>query len=319
MRLIILVAVIIGATTGCVGTQRTVPTVAGATEIVWQVDYSIGVTEGPVYDGAGGVWFVHAPCAPPNPCPELRTSLLRFDIESGETVTLLEDANTVGLAFDEQGRLLATILGASLSRRSRGQLDEVEVLADNWQGTPLFGPNDLVLDDRGGVYFTDLGGQLGNAVYYFDSSGDLHQVSSGILANNGISLSPNGSTLYVAGQARGEIFAFDVMEDGSLQGQRVFATTPAMAPDGLTVDRHGNVYAAGLAIRPRNPNAASPENLRPAVMVWDSDGEELLTIDPPEGHEPVNLTLVPPDGNMLYVTSREGLYRVPLRFVGAGE
>ena len=321
MRLIVPVAAIIGASTGSVAAQQAVPVVAGDTEVVWQAESSIGVSEGPVYDGAGGVWFVHAPCAPvpPNQCPELRTSLLRFDIESGETAVLQENANAVGLAFDEQGRLLATILRSSLSRRSRDQLEEVEVLADNWQGTPFFSPNDLVLDDSGGIYFTDLGGRQGNAVYYIDSSGELHQVNSGIPANNGIALSPDGTILYVAGQARSEIIAFDVTEDGSLQGQRVFATTPAMDPDGLTVDRFGNVYAAGSAFPPRNPNATPRENLRAAVMVWNSVGEEILTIEPPEGDQPANLTLVPPDGDMLYVTSGRGLYRVPLRFVGASE
>ena len=92
-----------------------------------------------------------------------------------------------------------------------------------------------------------------------------------------------------------------------------------MAPDGLTVDRFGNLYAAGLALAPRNPNAALTESSRPAVMIWNSRGEEILTIDPPEGHYPVNLALVPPDSDMLYVASLLGLYRVPLRFVGADE
>lgn len=321
MRIFALIGAFIAASMGSVYAQQTVPIVAGATDILWKSEDSIGFNEGPVYDGAGGVWFSHGPCAPGpgSSCPELRTSLLRFDIQSGETIVLLEDANTVGLAFDNKGRLIAAELSKRVTRRTRDRLEDVEVLTDNWQGKPFFLPNDLVLDRRGGIYFTDSGGRAGNAVYYLANTGKIEQVSRGIPFNNGITLSPGGETLYVASQPRGEIIAFDVQDDSTLSNQRVFAADFGMAPDGLAVDRFGNIYAAGPEGRVGVNARVSTGEPQTRVLAWNRDGEEILSIEPPEGEVPINLTFVPPDGDMLYVVSLGSLYRVPMQFVNVDE
>ena len=74
-------------------------------------------------------------------------------------------------------------------------------------------------------------------------TGDVQQVATGLNTANGIGLSPDGKTLYVAQSFAFNILAYDVNEDHTLSNERVFAAVPGGA-DGMTVDRFGNVYSS---------------------------------------------------------------------------
>ena len=309
---------------------QTVPRLGGDIERVFTTDSEPGWLEGPAYDGVGGVWFgdVAMAFAP----PDIPTTIFRYDVEDNETVVKIENTMGVaGLAFDADRNLIMThSIGRNVTRRAvdaNGDfVGDVTVLADHWQGQAFRYPNDLVVDGNGGVYFTDPDpaptfNPADNGVYYISPTGELQQVSTGLAYNNGIGLAPDGETLYVVESGLGvklaTLWAFDVNHDGSLANQRVFAELPPsdgrlFLPDGMTVDRFGNVYSSDLALE------VGAQMLEPGlpgskVRVWNSAGEEILTFEPPEGA--INLTFAPPDGNMLYFTSEKSLWRVPITFV----
>ncbi len=110
-----------------------------------------------------------------------------------------------GLMFDSQGRLVVAEMGGQ--RVVRRQDGDVTVLADMFGGRRLNSPNDLVVDTSDGVYFTDpqiRGGiEQPEAVYYLSPSGQLSQIITGMARPNGIILSPDERTLYVASSGGG--------------------------------------------------------------------------------------------------------------------
>lgn len=121
-------------------------------------------------------------------------------------------------------------------------------------------PNASVNDRRGGVYFSSSGlfspsAKSEGAVLYLDPEGSLHRMAEGIHYANGVAVSPDGTTLYVSEHLSRRILAYDIAGDGSLSGKRVFVAlddlvgedrnrTWEIGPDGLAMDREGNLFAA---------------------------------------------------------------------------
>jgi gluconolactonase len=152
----------------------------------------------------------------------------------------------------------------------------VRTLAASYEGKPLDGPNDLVVDAKGGIYFTDpqftpgvKKNQPGRAVYYRTPEGKISRVVEPNLfaMPNGVLLSPDGKTVYINNTYDSETFwnvdsdkdnfvwAYDVNEDGTLRNERKFAElqlTPdvldrrgrSSGADGMTIDSLGNIYVA---------------------------------------------------------------------------
>jgi gluconolactonase len=269
-----------------------VPRLGGDFEKLWTVESEPSWLEGPAYDGVGAVWFTNLNAR----------SILRHDIATGVTDLMATDPGTPnGLGFDPEGRLLAAIWkGGRLTRRPVTDLTDVEVLADDWQGTPLVAPNDIAVAVDGGIYFTD---QDGQGVYYLNADGVL-TLAAAQSGTNGIELSPNGGTLYVVAERITTILRFDVSDDGTLANRQVFAA-PGRFLDGLAVDRFGNLYA---------PTAVSL-TAGHEVRVWNSAGQQVLAFEPPE--LAINATFAP--GDMLYLTTRTSLYRVPIEFSLPGD
>jgi gluconolactonase len=119
---------------------------------------------------------------------------------------------------------------------------------------------------------------------------------------NGLAFSPDESVLYVADTDEHLLRAFDVAEDGSLSGDRVFYRVEPpgeLRPDGLKVDVYGNVYIAASD----------------GVQIVSPEGELQETIELPE--RPANLAFGGPDGRTLYVTGRTSVYAVGVRYQGA--
>ncbi len=126
---------------------------------------------------------------------------------------------------------------------------------------PLRGPNDLVFDRQGGFYFTDLGkGRLREldrgAVYYARADGSLiREVAFPMLTPNGVGLSPDGGTLYVAETEPARLWAFDLAGPGEIRrqpwpsphgGRLVTGSANYQRFDSLAVDRAGNICVATL-------------------------------------------------------------------------
>lgn len=249
-------------------------------------------TEGPARDGSGGIWFTDID----------GQKIHRFDIATGKTeLMVMESGGANGLLFDSDGRLLAAEgIAQQLTRRSE---NEVEVLADRWNGLRLNSPNDLIADANGGIYFTDpdyYHEVQDEGVYYLSSNGEFTQIISDLERPNGIALSPDESTLYVVEVTRSpsvsnsKIWQYDITLAGTISNARIFTTGFA---DGLTVDKFGNVFGAQYL----------------GVAAWDPDGKRILDFRSPE--ETTNVVLSDSHleyPNTLYVTGAGSLYRIEL-------
>ena len=136
---------------------------------------------------------------------------------------------------------------------------DVKVLYAECAGNPLIGPNDLVFDAQGGIWFTDHGRHAGRVqhpggVYYALRDGSLiREVVFPSESPNGIGLSPDGTRLYVAETHTGRVKSYNVTGPGELEGTAMGATgellcgLPGMQLfDSLAVDGDGNVVVATL-------------------------------------------------------------------------
>ncbi|MBL7038810.1 MAG: DUF1080 domain-containing protein [Pirellulaceae bacterium] len=254
-------------------------------------------TEGPAQGPDGKIYFSDIP----------NEHINIFDPESGEVTVFREESGKAnGLIFAPSGALYACEGGAR--RLTRQFDDEITVLAEDYEGKRLNSPNDLVMDGKGGIYFTDP--RYGNrddmemeveGVYFLPRRDKLARVIDDLVRPNGLILSLDNRTLYVADNGAKTIWAYDVQPDGTLAGGRKVAEMDLDAPgggDGMTIDQRGNIYCAGQG----------------HIWIWDPQGKVLAKIATPEG--PANCTFGGPDGKTLYITARQGFYCVQLNVAG---
>src|SRR5690606_7150884 len=125
-------------------------------------------------------------------------------------------------------------------------------LTGGYQGKAFNGPNDLWIDARGGIYFTDplyarkywtrdpAMQQDGQHVYYMTPDRKtVTRVDEAIKKPNGIIGTPDGKKIYVADIGDSKTYVYDVVADGQLRNRRLFTS---MGSDGLALDEKGNVY-----------------------------------------------------------------------------
>ena len=174
--------------------------------------------------------------------------------------------NSGGFEWHEQPGLLRPIgTPASYSGGRIERLDlrsgEFRTLYDRCGGHPLRGPNDIVFDRHGGFYFTDLGKVRARerdqgGVYYAQPDGSrIVEVVYPIMSPNGVGLSPDGETLYVAETEGGRLWAFDILDPGVVKrhpfpspngGRFLFSEAGFHRFDSLAVDAEGNICVATL-------------------------------------------------------------------------
>lgn len=191
------------------------------------------------------------------------------------------------------------------------------ILADGFEGRPFNRPNDLVADARGNLYFTDtipLGAtgepSLPSALYQLTAGGRVLRIATDIARPNGVALSPDERTLYVANTAGEWVLAYALDARGTPGARREFArlalpppregaaASTASGADGLAVDRDGRLFVATTL----------------GVQVFSPRGEPLGTITLPR--QPQNLAFAGPDRNVLYVVGRGAVYRITTRTAG---
>ena len=219
-----------------------------------------------------------------------------------------------GMTADKDGAVLLCQHGNRRIVRIDRHL-KVSTLVDHFEGKKLNSPNDLVFRSDGSLFFTDppYGLPKGdddpakelqfNGVYRL-AGGKLKAIVKDLTRPNGIALSPDEKTLYIANsdEKHKVWMCYDLAPDGSVSNGRVLADVTAEKeaglPDGMKVDSQGNIFATGPG----------------GVWVFSPDGKHLGTIKPPE--TPANCGWGD-DGKTLYITARTGLYRVKLP--GAGQ
>lgn len=288
-------------------TTPSIPGVVAAGTKVQVIKDGFQGTEGPIGMPDGSLIFTETQA----------NRITRID-KDGKTSTFLENTNgSNGLAFDSKGRLISVQTTPGQTKIGviypKGQ---EAVLTDNFEGKPYGRPNDLVVDRKGGVYFTEPGPNaapgspappLTPAVYYVPSGGRSMRVAEGIERPNGILLSADEKTLYVNNTQGEYVLAFDVQPDGSVRNRRNFAkyegvtktaTGVASGADGLALDSEGRIYAATTA----------------GVQVYDKSGKHLGTI--PVSRSPQNIAFAGPDKKILYIVGRGAAYKVQLQAEG---
>ena len=176
---------------------------------------------------------------------------------------------------------------------------EITTLYRDCDGEPLKGPNDLVFDAEGNFYFTDHGKTYGRrrdrtGVFYASPDGTMiREIIYPMEAPNGIGLSPDGRTLYVAETPTGRVWAFEILAQGRVGRRRVLGTVPGAPPlnvaycDSLCVDAEGNVLVATIVNG--GITAIAPDGAR-------------ITHTPCPDPLTTNCCFGGPDRRMLYVT-----------------
>jgi gluconolactonase len=250
-------------------------------------------TEGPVGTPDGGLYF-----------SDIRVNRIHRLEAAGKITTHYEQTNGAnGLALNKAGELFAAEGdGKRISMRNRD--GALMVLTDNVEGKPLLAPNDLILDSKGGIYFTDPGprpvvpGRPTSLSYLPAGAKQAILLDGAIGRPNGLTLTRNGETLIVADTIGNTVFAYDVQPDGKVKGKRAFTELhdiPAgkeSGADGLALDDRDRLYITTLT----------------GVQVFDAKGGYLGTIK--LGRQPANVAFAGPGRQTLYITAREGLYRV---------
>jgi len=252
-------------------------------------------TEGPVGTADGGLYF-----------SDIRVSKTYFLDPAGKIGVVREGTNGAnGLALTKDGELLFAE-GDAKRISKRGKDGIITTLTEGPPGVPLQAPNDLIVDARGGIYFTDPGPRPvvpGRPTYVYYLPAGAWQpilIDNAVPRPNGLGLTNDGKTLIVDDTLNPTVFAYDVQPDGSVRNKRAFAQLrdiPAgseSGADGLAIDRNDRVYITTVS----------------GVQVFDAKGQYLGTIK--AARQAANVAFGGPDKQTLYLTAREGLYRVKI-------
>lgn len=223
--------------------------------------------------------------------------------------TYFENSNgTNGIAFTKKGELVSVQnlkpqVGVVYPKASE------KVWADNYQGKPFQRPNDLVIDKSDGIYFTDIGVQPKGditeparpALYYVKADGNIIQVLNDVERPNGVQLSRDQKTLYLANTAGEYLLSYPVLGNGKLGAKKEFAKLAgyekgengfSSGADGIAIDDKGRVYVA----------------TNKGVEVFDEKGTALGIIPIPQ--KPQNLAFAGKDKKTLYVVGRGAAYKI---------
>lgn len=255
------------------------------------VSDDFGLADGPAWDGSRALYV-----------PDVKKSLIKRYVPSKNEWTVVREGEfkysasvfSHGKLFvaNNSGARIETFAGNKFSSEPK-----LVAVADE-APKPKKRPNDLVVDHDGGVYFT-LTGQ--NQVIYVSPHGKSSVATAAVPSPNGITMSPDNKTLYVAAYRPKKIIALPINTPGQL-GEAVELATmndgEALGADGMTIDRAGNVYCAGAT----------------DVWIWAPDGTLLDKIACPT--RPINCTFGDQDMRTLYITGFGGVYRQRMMITG---
>jgi gluconolactonase len=264
--------------------------------------------------------FTEGPAYGPDHClyfSDIGNRIMKYDPATGKTTEHRNPSGrSNGLAFDAEGRLVACE-GANAGGNRRVSVTEkdgkVRALADKYEGKRLNSPNDLVIDTRGRIYFSDprYGSDEGReldheSVYRIDPDGTLTRVVKDVEKPNGLALSPDMKTLYVAeSNPKGKrlLLAYPLKEDGTVGARKVLHDFgEGRGIDGMRVDSKGNLFAT------------AGQGKLAGVYVFSPEGKQLGFLATPE--TPTNCSFGDKDHKTLYVTAGKSLYRVRVNAEG---
>lgn len=280
--------------------------------------------EGPAVDAGGNVYFSDI----------AGNRILKMTPAGKVTVFRADSGRTNGNAFDAQGRLISCEgneqgVGRRRIVRTDMKTGTIAVLTDRFEGKRYNSPNDVCVDARGRIWFTDpyygpdrAGLEMDSeGVYRIDTDGSVARVlaQKEVQRPNGLAVTSDAKSLYVIDShpkpgGNRKIWAFDLDAAGKPGKQRlVYDFGKGRGGDGMRLDSKGNLWvAAGISVR-RGPGETL--DVPPGIYVISPAGKLLGRISIPENLI-TNLAFGGPDRQTLYVTAGKTVYRVRVNVAG---
>jgi gluconolactonase len=250
----------------------------------------------------------------------------KYNPKTGKTTIFRSPSGmSNGIKFDAAGNMIVAE-GADYGGRRVIRTDmktgKSYIIAAMFEGRPFNSPNDITIDEKGRIYFSDpryLGhepiDQPVQAVYRIDPDGTIHRIITDAGKPNGVCVSPDQKSIYVVSNDNGTtgldripkdtpvlkgrmaLLAYDLSPKGTAKFRKVLVDyAPQDGPDGLVCDAEGNIY---VAVR---------DETRPGIYVYSPSGKELAYI---KTEIPTNVGFGRgSEGKTLYITAGKSLYRI---------
>ncbi|WP_293743464.1 SMP-30/gluconolactonase/LRE family protein [uncultured Pedobacter sp.] len=253
-------------------------------------------TEGASVDKQGNVFFTDQP----------NDKIWKYDINGKLSLYMDKSGRANGTYFDKKGNL---IVCADENNQiwSIDQNKNIKVLFSEYEGKKVNGPNDIWLDKKGGIYFTDPYYQRdywtrkspeikGQKVYYIPKGKKEAIVAADdVIKPNGIVGTPDGKFLYVADMEANKTYRYRIGTDARLTDKQLILNQHS---DGMTLDNKGNIYVTGKG-----------------VNIYKPTGEKIAHIDVPE-EWCGNICFGGKNKNILFITASKSLYVIPTNAKG---
>ncbi len=295
-----------------------------------KMEGDVAFTEGPVWHPSDNVYF-----------SDIRNNrIMRRDANGQMHVFRAPSGRTNGMVFDLQGRLICCEGGGAESNRrvTRTELNgTITVLATHYQSKRLNSPNDITIDSRGRLYFSDpryrdrrsveqvdKHGQQIDGVYRIDLDGTIDRIiAHEVDRPNGIAISPDDRHLFVAdnnndraGNNR-KLWRFDLLKKGNVDldsRKLLFDWGTDRGPDGMAIDSEGRLYVTAGFNRP-NPPAQTSKVYKTGIYVITSDGK-LVDFIPVSADMITNCCFGGVDRKTLFITAGHVLWSVRVKTPG---
>ncbi len=256
-------------------------------------------TEGPAVDKEGNIFFTDQP----------NNSIWKYSTSGKLSLFTAKAGRANGLYFDKKGKLIACA-DEQFELWSFDKNAVATIIYKNPKGNDLNGPNDLWIDKKGGIYFTDPYYQrdywtrkapaiVGEKVYYLPlkskNSSNVMVVEDSLQRPNGIVGTPDGKILYVTDAKDNKTYKYDIAKDGKLTHRKLFIN---QGSDGMTLDHQGNLYLT-----------------RKGVTIYNSKGIQIGHINVPENHT-ANLCFGGKKRVVLFITASKSVYTLKMKVHG---
>ena len=253
-------------------------------------------TEGPAVNKNGDVFFTDI----------VEGKIWKYSTEGELSLFMDKTGHSDGMYFDKKGNLIT----AADEKNEIWQISpdkKVKVLLDNFEGKRFNGPNDLWIDAKGGIFFTDPYYQrpywerkkpdLSNQSVYYLPKGSKTAIllDSNFVRPNGIIGSADGKNLFVADIGDKKTYKYDIGKKGELSNRRLFTD---MGSDGMTLDNRGNLYLTG----------------RGGITVFNPQGEKIEHIAIPAST--ANVCFGGKNRDILFITASKAVYTLKMNVRG---
>ncbi len=260
------------------------------------VSEQFAFTEGPAVDKKGNIFFTDQP----------NDKIWKYDTDGKLSLFMDKAGRSNGLFVDKKGNIISCA-DANNQLWSISPKGKITVLLDGHQGLKFNGPNDLWLDAKGGIYFTDPYYQRdywtrkkpeieGQKVYYLPKGKkEAVIVDDALVQPNGIVGTPDGKYLYVADIRASKTYKYQINDDGTLSNRQLHLS---QGSDGMTLDNRGNLYITGKG-----------------VTVYDPTGKKIESIAVPAGWT-ANVCFGGKNRDVLFITASKAVFTLQMQVKG---